>query len=317
MFSAIVDSGVAGRAGGYAVESRARIDEFVLRNFTWPGTFRLHREALGLDILRAPANVLLSPILVLTRLSGWACRGLRLRRPAEWFGRRRILLRTDVSARVERAILGELLEVALPLDAHTREPEALSLAILQAPWFHEMITGRGGEAEAKAYADRIARAIGEYTGTRSAIAEFTTALLTLIVGGLVFQVLTPGMISMVPGIAEAVSRSSAVAGFPLGETLGGIWYGIFPASPGPWLVAATIIGLVLLGSVITAFAGVVADPVQTRLGIHRRRLLRLLDTLDAEMTGARDRPFVTREHYVVRLFDLWDAALSLLRAFRS
>ena len=96
-----------------------------------------------------------------------------------------------------------------------------------------------------------------------------------------------------------------------------MWYGVFPARTDPRLVAATVAGLVSLGALVTAFAGVLADPVQGWLGVHRRRLMRLIDTLEAELTGAGDRPFVAREHYVVRAFDLWDAALSFVRTFRG
>jgi hypothetical protein len=73
----------------------------------------------------------------------------------------------------------------------------------------------------------------------------------------------------------------------------------------------------LLGSVIAAFAGIFADPLQARLGIHRRRLMRLFETLDAEMGGARDKPFAAQEHLLPRTFDLWDAALAVLRVFRG
>jgi hypothetical protein len=180
-----------------------------------------------------------------------------------------------------------------------------------------MIRSRGSVAEASALADRITGALAEYTGTRSAMAEFATALLTLAVGALAFDALTPGMISMAPGLAEVVSHGTAVAEFPLGQTLGGAWYGLFPVGPSPGLVAATVAGLVVAGSVVAAFAGTVADPVQAALGIHRRRLLRLLDAVDAEVNGVPDRPFVSREHYLVRFFDLWDAALSMLRLFRG
>jgi hypothetical protein len=122
---------------------------------------------------------------------------------------------------------------------------------------------------------------------------------------------------MAPGLAGAMSHAAAVAGFPLGEALGGLWYGVFPVGPSPWLVASTVAGLMLLGSVFAAFAGLIADPVQARLGIHRRRLLRLIDTLEAETIGPDDKPFVAREHFLARIFDVWDAALSVLRAFRS
>ena len=294
-----------------------RVDAFVQRHFTWPGTLRLHRAALGADVLRAPVNVLMAPVLVLARLGAWICRRLRLRRAANWLIRRRLLLRTAVAARVEAAILTELLEVPLARSDLSRDRNALSLAILSAPSYREAIRNRGSVDGAKTMADGIMRAVAEYTGTRSAIGEVTTALFTLVVGAIVFEALTPGMISMAPGVAEAVQRGTAIADFPLGSTLGSVWYDAFPSGPSPFLVTATIAGLVLLGSVVAAFAGVIADPVQGWLGIHRRRLMRLLVSIDAEIKGTDAQPFVAHEHLLVRVFDLWDGALSVLRVFRG
>lgn len=303
--------------GKESLDRRRRVDAFVQKHFTWPGTLHLHRAALGLDILRAPMNVLLSPIFVLVRAAGWICQRLHFERAAGWLLHRRIMLRTSVSARVESAILNELLDVPLPAGSTVADRAALSRAILAAPRFREMIRSRGTVAAAQLLTDRITGAIADYTGTRSAVAEFTTALITLAVGAVAFQALTPGMISMAPGLAEVVSRSTVIADFPLGATLGGAWYGVFPVGPSPGLVALMVLGLMGLGSVVAAFAGIIADPVQARLGIHRRRLMRLFDTLDAEFHGGRDRPFAAKEHFLARIFDLWDAALSVLRLFRG
>jgi hypothetical protein len=125
------------------------------------------------------------------------------------------------------------------------------------------------------------------------------------------------MISMAPGVADALARTNAIGAFPLGRTLGGIWYGVFGVGASPWLVGATVAGLIMIGSVFAAFAGVLADPVQSRLGIHRRRLGRLLDTLEGEFVGRGDKPFAAREHFYARLLDLWDAAASAFRIFRN
>jgi hypothetical protein len=45
--------------------------------------------------------------------------------------------------------------------------------------------------------------------------------------------------------------------------------------------------------------------------------MRLIATVDAEIGRLPERPFVTKEHFLVRIFDLWDAALSVLRVFRG
>lgn len=317
-FRSTASDTVGNRAGlEYFNRRRAMIDGFVAQHFTWPGTLRLHGAALGWDILRAPLNVALSPILVLTRIAAYLCRRAGWRGGADWLARRRILLRTSVTRRVEVLIVTELLDLPLNEGAATRDPSALAHAALAAPQFREMIRKLSTVDEADELGQRLAGALGEYANTRSAVAEMTTTLCILVFGALAFQALTPGMISMAPDVADAMAHTNAVATFPLGQTLGGMWYGVFTADASPWLVGATVAALVMTGSVIAAFAGVLADPVQSRLGIHRRRLGRLLDTLEAEVLGHGDRPFVAREHFYARLLDLWDAAASALRMFRN
>jgi hypothetical protein len=121
---------------------RESVDAFVQRHFTWPGTLRLHGAALGLDILRAPVNVMLSPILVLARIAAWICRKLHLARAADWLMARRLLLRTAVSARVEAAILHELLEVPLSTDQEIPDRASRNLdAHPQVYWFFDSLLG--------------------------------------------------------------------------------------------------------------------------------------------------------------------------------
>lgn len=299
----------------YFRQRRAKVNGFVHRHFTWPGTLRLHGAAFGWDILRATVNVALAPVFVLLLGLIWASRRLGLHRLADGLASRPLLLRTDVARRVEGLLATDLLD--LPMSGAVRDESALTRAVLSAPQLRDLVRSRDGVDEAQAMALRIRRALRDYTGTRSAVAEMVTALVTLVVGAVVFQALTPGMISMAPGVAEAVSRNAAISAFPLGQTLGGLWYGAFPVGVPFWLVAATVAGLVMLGSVVAAFAGILADPVQSRFGIHRRRLLRLIDTLEAEMCGPGNKPFTAREHVYVRVFDLWDVAVSLLRSLRG
>lgn len=63
----------------------ARIDAFVRANFRLAGTLRLHRAALGWDLLRAPLNVMLAPLHLLVMLAGVCARAVRLHgRAAGW-----------------------------------------------------------------------------------------------------------------------------------------------------------------------------------------------------------------------------------------
>jgi len=300
-------------ATGWAATARARVPGFVAGHFTWPGTLRLHRAAVGADLLRAPANVALSPLLVVTRLGAILARCLRLRRTADRLGSRRLLLRTDVGAAVEARVAVELLGLDLP---PWPDEAALIQAILAAPQFRDRFRRADNPAQAKAIATRIARALGEYAGTRSAIAELTVSLATIAAGAILFRAVTPGLVSMAPGLADALSLTVAVEDFPLGTTLGEAWYTVFPVATPGWMVAVAITAMVMVGSVAGAFAGLLADPLQARTGLHARRLYRLIDTVDAELDRI-DRPFQAPEHYLARVFDLWDAALGLTRLFRG
>ena len=165
------------------------------------------------------------------------------------------------------------------------------------------INGRGFEACSTTYAS-----------TRAAAADLVNNVLLASAGMTAFQKLTPGTLTLGPAIAAALAQQAAVASFPLGASLGGIWYGLFPATPSAALVAGTTGGLVLLTASTAAFAGVVSDPVQRALGLHQRRLHKLIDALGRELKGDSDAAFHARDHYVARIFDLIDLARATYRA---
>ncbi|MSO74950.1 MAG: hypothetical protein EXQ99_07405 [Alphaproteobacteria bacterium] len=51
-------------------------------------------------------------------------------------------------------------------------------------------------------------------------------------------------------------------------------------------LSAAMTGGVALGlAAISAFSGVLTDPLQRRLGLHRRRLRRLIDAVESALRG--------------------------------
>lgn len=253
----------------------------------------------------------------MSKLAAALCRRIGFVAAANWLAGRRILFPSAVARRVELLIATELLDLPLRPGTETCDAAEMAHAVSAVPLFRDGLHKPGPPAEAQVIGQKIANALGDYAGTRSAVSEMTTALVTLAVGALVFRAMTPGLISMAPGIADMVARSTAIANFPLGQFLGGLWFELFPTAASPWLLAGIVAVLGVTGSVFTAFAGALADPVQSRLGIHRRRLLRLIDTLEAELFGSGDKPFAAREHYYARLMDLWDVGASAFRIFRN
>jgi len=301
------DAAILTAARAYFAERRARVPAFVRAQFGLRGTLSLHRRALGWDVVKTPVNVMLSPVLILTHLAAWAAGRLGLKRLAGWLASRRVLLPTAVAMAAERAILVDLLELPWDGPGKPSETDALGRAMLAQPALAALIA-----QHAEAGTD-TSRALAAYGGTRSAVAEMTTALGTMGAGAVVFQTLTPGMVSFAPGIAAVLAHQAAVAAFPLGGFLGGVWYGVFPAAAPPLLTLGAILALIVFGALVTTFAGVIADPIQTALGLHQRRLVRLIDTMEASFTGAGRRSFAAREHYLARLLDLSDAGLAAVR----
>lgn len=266
------------------VSRRAEVSAFVRMTFGLRGTLGLHRFAFGADLLRAPANVLLAPIFLMTRLIAFMAKAMWFHKASVWMLRRKALLETNVSRQVAVGVLDFVNEIQAKGD---------NIAIPNDVLEHE---------------------IAEYSGVRSAVGEITTTFVIIIVGFFVFQTVTPGVISITGPVAELRAQSLAIAEFTLGHGLGGMYYGVFSTDLEPWKLVATGVALAMPASVVTTFAGVIADPLQVMIGTHRRRLCRLLDRLKI----ASDRSGnIARDHITARLADLTDIAPNLWRTLRG
>jgi hypothetical protein len=117
-------------------------------------------------------------------------------------------------------------------------------------------------------------------------------------------------------LATTIAHKTAVSGFTLGPWIGKIWYSLFAVSTPPLLYAGVFAGMLIPLAALTAFAGVVADPLQSALGLHQRRLNRLIDALEASLLGD-DARFSVRDHYAARILDFIDWSCAILRFARS
>ena len=304
-------------AARYCAARRAKIDDFVDRTFSLPATLRLHRRAFGWDLLRSPANLALSAPHLAARAGAGLARRTGLTPAADWLDGRRYFLQTDVARELEWRLFTELLELPIRQGQRVSERDALADEILRDPRI-----GPGGEgappspAEQEAFRAWLAGTASTYEGTRVSAADLSTALVSAGTGALAFKKLTPGMMSLGPAAAQMLVQQAAVAGFPLGSGAGALWYGVFPAATPAALSIGLTGGLMAAGAVIGAFSGVVTDPIQRRLGLHQRRLRRLIDCLERELTGQDGSRFTVRDHYVARTLDVIEALGLVWRAAR-
>ena len=302
----------------YIASRHASVRAFVDANFSLPGALRLHREALGLDLLRAPANVALMVPFLATQLTAAGLQRLGARRAARWLRHRRLFLTTDVARELTFRLHRDLLELPYALGARRCKQDALAELILADPLL-EGTMATLAEALRQQREDPAARArlqsmLNAYADSRSAAADLFNNALLASAGAAVFQKLTPGTFSLGPVLAAAIAHQAAVASFPLGATAGGLWYAWFPAQPSAALLLGTTGGLMLATALTASFAGVVSDPLLRALGLHESRLHRLIDALGRELEGDSEAAFRVRDHYVARIFDLVDLARTTARS---
>lgn len=307
--AAQAEAAVADGARRYFAEARARVKPFVDRHFSLGGSIRLHRAAVGLDILRAPANLTLAGPQIALQLGSRIAGRVGAKGAARVMDRS-ILIETALSREIEWLIQTELLD--LPIHQKRRESrrDGLARAILETPsvamTLESMMLALGRQGGDPAFRERLRAAMTEYGLSRNAAAEITTGLINLAAGALALQKVTPGAATLGPALASALSQQAALGSFPFGSWLGTAWYALFPAAPTAGLVMTTTGGVMLASAALAAFAGVIADPIQRATGLHEKRLNAMIDRLEDGFFDPAAPGFAVHAHYVARLLDLLD-----------
>ena len=295
-------------AEAYWAACNHRVTGFVDRHYRWPGVYTLHRTAFGLDLLKAPVNVLLALPAVVVQVIG-----LALRRLGAYGAAQRLLsIPLGFQTSVEKALAERLRQEVLQLEAADwNEWQTLFMrspsGSRSSPREERSIDSLGRRelcAAANALVDR-------YAETRRAASDVTTASLAGVAGAVLVGHFTPGSISAGRELAAIISYHEAVQGFLLGPMLGEWFYHIFPPDAGLWVEIVAMIAMVLLLSLVASFSGLLADPLQARVGLHHARLRRWLRTLRRLVGDSVKNDYRPWDPYVARLVDVVDAIRGL------
>ncbi|MGB0129714.1 MAG: DUF6635 family protein [Rhodocyclaceae bacterium] len=303
----------------YLTACRGRIPAFTRKHFSLRGAWQINRRALGKDLLRTPANGLWMAPYLLAQGSAALGRKLRLNAIAKRLENLPPGFKTDVEREVEWLIYSELLELPFEQGERRCSRDALLEEILADPAISELLIPSLLQldrlAQREDFQQRLVDYLGTYTGSRKAAAELSGSLLGLAAGVAAFKQFTPGAVAMGSAAATVIANHLAVGSFLLGPTLGSLYYGVFPAAASAGLLAATTGGLLLAVGALSACVGVITDPIQQALGLHERKLLKLLDALEQELTG-QGAGYRLHDAYVARVFDLWDILQTVARTVR-
>jgi hypothetical protein len=276
----------------------------------------MHRKAIGWDMLKAPANIALAVPQIATKLAAAGAKAVGADRASAYLASRKLVFETEVGIEIEWLIITDLLKLPFRRGERVSLKDALADTIMSAPEVEERLSKAlvqiGKHGDDPAFRERLEDTIEIYAGTRAAAAEITTSLLTVGAGALAVKQITPGVMSLGPALAAALSQNAAVASFPLGASAGSLWYVLFPAAASPLLVGGITGSLLALTSVASAFAGIIADPVQKGLGLHQRRLHRLIGAVEKQWTSEHENA-----EFVARLLDMFDVLSAAYRVARA
>ncbi|MGD8986109.1 MAG: hypothetical protein PVI53_18930 [Desulfobacteraceae bacterium] len=308
------------RAIGAYIESRKeRIPHFVRKHFSFKGAIRLNRKAFGSDLYKVPLNVAWTIPYITLRASSSLMKKMGLEKFPSHVERLPVGFETKVQKEITWLIFSELLEIPYTQEKRRSEKDALLENILNQPEISSLFIGELSTIFSKSKDPRFRPALEknlmEYSRSRTAASELAGNIISLSTGASVFGKMTPGAWTVGGGLAAAIAQQTAISNFILGPTVGGLYYAVFPASASMGLVIASTGAVMAALATLTSFSGIIADPIQYKLGLHQKRLNRLIDCLDRELRGLGDSRLKIRDQYVARVFDLADLLKKAARTF--
>lgn len=303
---------------GYIESRKAGIPEFVERHFSLKPAFRLNKKALGVDLLKGPANIAWALPYTVSKVSSGALRKAGERKLSSYLDKLPGGFETSVQREVTWLIYTDLLELPYRQGERSSHKDALLEQILNQPELSDQIAQHLSEICEKSTDPRfrsvLERRLREYASSRTSTAELAGSVLTLASSFVAFNQAAPGGLVGGTLVANAIAQQLAVSQFWLGSTLGTWYYSLFPASASTGLLLASI-GSVIAGlAVATSFAGMLTDPLQAKLGIHQRRLRKLVESVEQALRGSGETSLNLKEQYIARVFDILDLLKTAARA---
>ena len=294
----------------YIRSRKDKVPDFSRKFFSGKGAFRLNKKAFGSDLYKAPVNIFWALPYLGARASSALLKKLNFQKIPRQIGRLPVGFETRVQKEINWIIFSELLELPFIQGERKSTKDALLTEIFNQPEISSLFISELSDIHSKLNHPKFRTALEknllEYSKSRTAASDLAGNIITISAGVTMFQKMTPGAMTAGSAVASALAQQTAVSNFILGPTSGSLYYGLFPASASIGLVIASTGSMIAALAVLTSFSGFVTDPIQVKLGIHQRRLLKFIDSLERALKGDGDSRFSIRAQYVARVFDLLD-----------
>jgi len=307
---AIVVRAVKDGIKAYTDSRRRSITPFMDAHFSFKGAWQLNKCAFGKDMLRAPANLVWAPFYFAAKLGGTAAKKAGFPSVSNKLKNVKPGLRTDVEREIEWLMYTEFLELPFIEGERVSDKNALLTYILAENELIDLLDEKlrpladiGSDSSERA---KLEEKLGTYLDNRKDVAELATTLTGIAAGLAAHKGVNLGAVGLGQATATAIAQQIAISNFILGQTLGGFYYSIFPAAASMGLVVGVTGGVAAAMGVFTAFAGVISDPAQKALGLHHKKLHKLVDAIENQLSGESDESYELRDGIIARLLDFVD-----------
>ncbi|MBD3655024.1 MULTISPECIES: DUF6635 family protein [Marinobacter] len=287
----------------YFDDCRARIPAFIDRHFHYPGAIATNRIALGWDMLRAPINLLWAPVYALASLVKLLA---SKRAGLKWLHDLASRVPAGFTTRVQQHISHLILVDLLNNGQEGPLLERYLVEALEAVYARHSCEPVDHQRFGRLIEPLIAETLSQYRVTRTASADITNSITCTVLGAFAFQKFTPGGIGLGVVLASMLAKTLAARDFILGETIGGWYYSVFPPEPSLATTASVMVAVMAALAAFAALSGVIFDPVQAAVGLHRRRLHKLLDHLQRDVSLSTQSSFRPKDQFVARVLDTFD-----------
>lgn len=226
----------------------------------------MRRTALTQDLLIAPVNVIFAlPAVIARKAITFFERG-GFTGIATSLERIPVGVKTGYQREVERQVWSELFALGSEVKTPGERDAALSRIIQDAEkrrQFHKLME----------------KELNEFFKRRAYISDVISSVTTWLVAWALYRDSSLGIWDIGRKLANGFARKKAASGFFLGEGIGNAFYSVVPVAPSSGQIFWASIATLLFLSAIAVIVSYLSEPVQHSLGIQKRQLNLLLDSL--------------------------------------
>jgi hypothetical protein len=315
----LISNAISNGIKRYIQQRRVMVDEFVTTHYSIKGAAKLHRNAFGWDLIKVPINIVLSIFNLLMAVITFIADFALPKSISTKIRRTPFVVKTKMDTELEKLIIKELLELPCSDDQTVPHKDALLKAILDDGDLQKVINSEldafiANHPDARYSLDELLRKFTEYSAARTATADLASNAALLLYSKITMGTAAFGSLSAGSALALSVAQSAAITEFWAGPFLGGLYYSHIGVTASLRLVIAMTLLVAVVLAIVATFSGVITDPIQAKLGIHHRRLNKMLDSLESDFLKSDNR-FSLKEKYAGRFFDLLDILSVAARKF--